>query len=107
MDAASGVIETILGGGTRADDGVDARSVQLSGFFGMAIDADARIYFTDSARIRRLDTDGLVRTLVGTEQQSGYCEDGTAASAARITNPGRMHVQPVASFSSWTSFRAS
>lgn len=94
VDAASGVIDTVLGGGSRIDDGADARSVELSGFFGMAIDADARVYFTDSARIRRLDTDGRVRTLVGTEQQSGYSEDGTSASAARLTNPGRMHVQP-------------
>lgn len=93
VDAASGVIDTVLGGGSRTDDGVDARSVQLSEFFGMAIDANGRIHFTDSARIRRLDTDGRVRTLVGTERLSGYSEDGTPGSAARVTNPGRIHVR--------------
>lgn len=93
VDAASGIIDTVLGGGNEIEDGVEARNVRLAELFGIALDAEGRLYFSDYARIRRLDSDGRVRTMIGTFE-IGFSKDGTPVSTAQLTNPLRMHVQP-------------
>ncbi|MBI2213871.1 MAG: IPT/TIG domain-containing protein [Acidobacteria bacterium] len=95
VDAGTGIIDTVLGGGNEIDDGVGAREVRLPELFGIALDTERRLYFTDYGRIRRVESDGKVRTLLGAApHETGFSEDGTALSEARLTAPLRMHVQP-------------
>jgi streptogramin lyase len=91
IDAATGIIDTIVGGGDRVEDGVTGREVQLQNFFGVGIDAQRRVYFTDPGRLRRLDADGRVRTVAGT-LDSGLSPDGTPLKDVRLGNPARMHI---------------
>lgn len=90
IDAMTRNIDTVVGRGNGLQDGVPAQEVQLDdNLRGIAIDAEGRLYFTDSRRIRRVDHDGRVRTFLGGEQ-SGYSPDGTTAAEIRLMNPGRM-----------------
>lgn len=91
IDAATGIIDTIVGGGDRVEDGVTGPEVQLQNFFGVGIDAQRRVYFTDPGRLRRLDADGRVRTVAGT-LDSGLSPDGTPLKDVRLGNPARMHI---------------
>jgi sugar lactone lactonase YvrE len=92
----SGVISTIAGNGTNAynGDGEPATNADISSPTGLIVDSYGNILFSDSGncRIRRIDTNGIITTLVGNGSNS-YSGDGGLATAACIASPGGLTIQ--------------
>jgi hypothetical protein len=94
VNAATGIIETVLGNGTmtfctEASPRLDAC---LGGPMGVAVDASGNVYVSDSRnlRIRRIDANtGELRTIAGTGFSYTHGGDGGLATAASFaTEPG-------------------
>ncbi len=87
--APNGVITTIAGNGTpgSSGDGGNALNAQLS-ISGLAIDSAGNIYISDSGnqRVRKVSTDGTIRTFAGTGVP-GYAGDGGPAADAQFVFP--------------------
>jgi sugar lactone lactonase YvrE len=89
-----GVITTVVGDGTSGfgGDGGPATAAQLktSGLSGVAIafDAAGNLYIADggNARVRRMDTKGIISTIAG-NGVSGFSGDGGPATAAKLSRP--------------------
>lgn len=82
----AGVISTIAGNGVQeySGDGGPATAAGLDGPGPLAVDAQGRVYVGDgTARVRRIETDGTIDTVVGTGT-SGVSGDGGPATAATI-----------------------
>ncbi|MCM2315749.1 MAG: IPT/TIG domain-containing protein [Thermoanaerobaculia bacterium] len=93
IDATTGVITTILGGGTQTDEGAMATETAIRGpVNGIAISPDGSIYFGDGSRIRRVGTDGRVTTVFG-ELTPGFSEDGVRSG--RLSMVEKMEVDAV------------
>jgi sugar lactone lactonase YvrE len=60
------------------------------------IDAQDRIYIADTGNhvIRRIDSDGTIRTVAGSGGQAGYSGDGGPATSARLNTPSDVAVAP-------------
>lgn len=79
-----GTIFTVIGGGRKwASRDRPSLSVKLYFPHGVAVDANGTLYVADTFnhRIRRLDTDGIVRSIAGTGKQEFVGDDGPAATA--------------------------
>ena len=65
-----------------------ALDTQIAPVGGMAIDSQGRLMFSETSRhqVRRVDTDGYVRTIAGAGQQ-GFYGDGGAATYAYLYYP--------------------
>ena len=91
----SGVISTIAGNGTAgfSGDGGSAADAILSGPSGLAFDTAGNLYFADSNnnRIRKIDLDGRISTVVGTGPTDST-GDGAAGSAATLAGPRGMAI---------------
>jgi uncharacterized repeat protein (TIGR01451 family) len=89
VDAMTGIITTIAGGGTSMADGIPATNANI-GFHGdgeMAADAAGNIYFADDHRIRKISSaTGIITTVAGMIS-SGYSGDGGPATAAKLNSP--------------------
>ncbi len=88
----SGVISTIAGipgSFGFSGDGGPATSAQLGAPTGIAIDAAGNIYFSDLGKhvIRKINTSGVITTIAGTGNTSGYSGDGGLATAAKLYSP--------------------
>ena len=93
---ADGSIHTIIGTGFGAGtglsgysgDGGPATDAQLAHPFGLAIDTNNNIYFSDlsSTRIRKVNGSGIIGTIAG-DGTTGYSGDGGPAFYARFYNP--------------------
>jgi Bacterial regulatory proteins, luxR family/NHL repeat len=85
-----GRIATLAGTGDagHAGDGGPAALAQLTTPQGLAVDSAGRVYIADtlSNRLRRVDTDGTIRTVAGTGD-AGYTGDGKPAIEARLNLP--------------------
>ena len=94
VDPCTGLIETIAGSGTRAfsGDGGPALAAGLTASDAL-VDADGNLIIsdTDNNRIRIVDTEGTINTLVGTGTE-GFTGDGGPASAATLNHPTGMHL---------------
>jgi hypothetical protein len=111
VDAATGNISTIAGVGPCTDpsgvcalgDGGPASAASFSFPAGQAaqpggridIDAAGNLYVADTtnARVRKIDTTGMVSTLAG-NGQVGYTGDGGAATDASLSNISDVAVAP-------------
>ena len=88
VDAATGIITTVAGGGTGSDGG-PATSASLSAPFGVAADLQGNMFITEpsSNRVRRVDAvTGIITTVAGTGVQ-GYGGDGGPATQALLNLP--------------------
>jgi sugar lactone lactonase YvrE len=87
----AGIITTIAGNGTRgfSGDGGPATAAMIAGAWGMAADSGGNLYLADSdnARLRKVDTSGLITTVAGTGQY-GATGDGGLAIAAKVDTYG-------------------
>lgn len=84
IDPVTGLITTILGGGTRTEDGAPATQLQTA-VWGIALAPDG-IYFSDQTRIRKIRSDGTVSTLFG-GPVPGFSPDGASAGPLAGTGP--------------------
>ena len=100
---ASGIITTIAGTGYNTGtgagsgayngDGIAATAAQLNNPAGIAIDASGNIIFADlnNSRIRKINTAGIISTIVGNGSQA-CTGNGGQASAATIINPNSIAI---------------
>lgn len=86
----AGTIATIAGTGDRGygGDGGLAVEAKMSRPQGVALDAAGNLFFSDSDnhRIRRVDSQGIITTVVGTGE-TGNSGDGGLATEAQIIDP--------------------
>ena len=86
IDPTSGVIRTVAGSGGRAygGDNGPASEAYLLWPSDVSVDARGRVAIADTlnARVRRVDEDGIIRTIAGTGDQSDRGDRGPAVSAA-------------------------
>jgi sugar lactone lactonase YvrE len=90
INAITEIITTVAGNGTfgHNGDGGLATAAQLDLPNGVAVDKYGNIYITEAANndIRKVDTNGIISTIVGTGKV-GYSGDGGLAKNAEINYP--------------------
>ncbi len=94
IDAQTGVITTVAGGGSSYGEGGPATLAALDSPSGVAVDASGNLTFTDPwiGRLRRVDgATGVISTIAGNEVQ-GFYGDGGPASGAGLTIPRGVRV---------------
>ncbi|MFZ2629976.1 MAG: carboxypeptidase regulatory-like domain-containing protein, partial [Desulfosalsimonadaceae bacterium] len=90
--STNGYISTVVGTGEQYDpaihdsigDGGPAKDALLVNPTSLAIDAEGNIYLADGSRIRKVNTSGIITTVVGSGV-GGYSGDGGLAVDAQIT----------------------
>ena len=88
IDAITGIITTIAGGGSSSADGVPATMANLGHIRGICIDRFGNIYVVDAGyhRIRKvIAATGIITTIAGIGR-AGYSGDGGPATAAELGN---------------------
>lgn len=89
----SGIISTIAGTGVSAatGDGGPAIAATMQYPNGIAVDLTCNVYFSDwsTQKIRKINTSGIITTVVGTGI-AGFSGDGGAAVAAKINGPNNL-----------------
>ena len=97
MDFATGHIEPIIGDGTRffRGDGGAANEAWVNLPSSTAFDAAGRMYISDqeNQRIRMVDNNDIITTVVGTGEP-GFSGDGGPATAAQIFSPVSQSAPP-------------
>ncbi len=92
---SSGMISTVAGSGTSgfSGDGGAATTASLNYPTGVAVDAAGNLFIADSGnnRIRQVNAAGKISSAAGNGTM-GFAGDGGAASAARLSNPGRVAI---------------
>jgi sugar lactone lactonase YvrE len=99
VDSSSGMISTIAGTGTDgfshgySGDGGPATSAQLYLPRGVAVDSSGNIYIADNGnhRIRKVDSSGVITTIIGTGI-GGYNGDNISATSAQLKFPNGVAV---------------
>ncbi len=85
-----GIINTIAGTGIAGynGDGIPATAAELNLPYGLTVDDTGNVYIADSYnyRIRKIDTFGIISTVVGIGV-SGYSEDGGMADTTKVHHP--------------------
>jgi len=84
----SGIITTVAGNGRQgfSGDGGAATLAQLNYTWGIAIDKSGNLYISDTYnnRIRKVTTDGIIRTIAGNGAQTNSGDGGLAVNASLI-----------------------
>jgi DNA-binding beta-propeller fold protein YncE len=90
---APGAIHTIAGDGFLSGDGATATTSAINLPLGEATDAAGNLFFSDSGnnRIRKVDSEGNIRTVAGTAT-AGFLGDGGPAASAQINNPAAIAI---------------
>lgn len=76
-----------LGGGTTITD-APALETDVGSVTGLAVDSSGRLVYSDETTnlVRRMDSDGVVRTIAG-NGTAGYTGDGSDAASASLRSP--------------------
>jgi uncharacterized protein (TIGR03437 family) len=89
--AANGVISIVAGNGLRryAGDGGLAIGASLNSPAGLAFDSSGNLYIADASNsiVRKVDTNGIITTAVGSAGQFGFSGDGGPAAQALVSYP--------------------
>jgi sugar lactone lactonase YvrE len=92
----NGIITTVVGNGSTAysGDGGPATNASLHPV-GLVLDAAGNLFISDydNARIRKVDTNGIISTIVG-NGTNGYSGDGGAATNASLNGPYGLAFDP-------------
>jgi uncharacterized protein (TIGR03437 family) len=94
---SAGVISTVAGNGdaTYSGDGVQANTTGVVSPHGLTFDNAGNLYISESDRIRKVDTSGIITTIAGKTspvQTFGFSGDGGPATAALLNGPLGMAV---------------
>ena len=88
VDHITGIITTVAGNGIQGYSGDDsaATNAKLNTPWGVAADKWGNIYISDAynSRIRKIDTNGIIRTIAGTGV-GGYSGDNGPATMAQVS----------------------
>jgi hypothetical protein len=87
----NGLLSTVAGGGTSSADGVPATSASVSALASLAVDAQGRTLLSEdgaTGRVRRVEADGTITTIVG----AGTGADGGPAQTALLAFPRDLSV---------------
>ncbi len=83
-------IDTIVGGGFSAADGIPAVDAVLLGPQGVAYDSAGNLYIADGFDVRRVDAvTGIITTVAG-NGTSGFSGDGGQATSAQLGAPSAL-----------------
>jgi uncharacterized protein (TIGR03437 family) len=92
-----GMISTIAGNGTKADGGDGGPATQtplnlVKGALlaGIVVGADGAVYFSDTARVRRIAPDGTISTFVGNGKFTSFGDGGPPEQAS--VNPAGLAI---------------
>jgi sugar lactone lactonase YvrE len=99
VDAGTGIITTVAGGGSPPDglgDGGLATQAKLNKPRGLFVDPDGNIYIADDGhhRIRKVDAGTEIITTVAGNGDGGYLGDGVAATSTRLNHPYGIYLDP-------------
>ncbi|MEI8279331.1 MAG: T9SS type A sorting domain-containing protein, partial [Bacteroidota bacterium] len=87
-----GIITTVAGGGINSPgDNGPATSAQLNGPYGVTVDNNGNIYFSDYNFIRKVSASGILTTIAG-DGTVGYGGDNGPAIAAQLSQPAILYV---------------
>jgi sugar lactone lactonase YvrE len=97
--SVSGTITTIAGTGTQgfSGDNRPAISANLNNPFGVAVDVNGNVYFTDAGnqRIRKVDSkSGLITTLAGGGSSTSIPVEGVSATSVALSLPTGISLDP-------------
>ncbi|MFY9221948.1 MAG: IPT/TIG domain-containing protein [Blastocatellia bacterium] len=84
IDATTGIITTVVGGGTSKDEGILATQVSLGKPLGVLVDKDGNIFLSDTAssRVRVVEAKtNRIRTIAGKGRADIGGDEGAATSA--------------------------
>lgn len=84
---AGGTITTVAGGGGGDVDGKLAINVTLGGVYGVYVDSLSNMYIASGGRIRKVAPSGIISTVAGVPNDSGFSGDGGPATDARFQSP--------------------
>jgi len=89
LNASSGIITTVAGGGESDFEGSAATQARLSHPSGVAVDASGDLYIADTGnhRVRRVDASSEQITTVAGVGEPGLSGDGDLASGAALQGP--------------------
>lgn len=97
IDKQTGIITTIAGNGssTYSGDGGPALNAGIVTPVDLTVDRDGNIYFSDydAHRVRKIDRNGIITTVIGTGSP-GYSGDGGLATQAQINGPRSVIANP-------------
>jgi uncharacterized protein (TIGR03437 family) len=95
VTAGTGNLSTVAGNGTFGftGDGDVGSNAEISDVHGLAVDSTGNLYIADTsnARIRKVDTKGIITTFAGNGTR-GYAGDGKAATAAQLWFPAGLAI---------------
>jgi uncharacterized protein (TIGR03437 family) len=99
VDASSGIISTVAGDGDALyeGDGVQATTTGVVSPAGVTFDSKGNLYISESDRIRKVDSSGVITTIAGATtavQTYGNSGDGGPAKAALLDGPLGLVVDP-------------
>lgn len=100
VDAATGLISTIAGNGSRvfSGDGGAAMSAGLISPHAVAVDASGDLYLTDAQRVRKVSAaTGIIVTVAGSGNPT-FSGDGGAATLAGLSAPSSLAFDNSGSF---------
>jgi len=86
--ATDGRIATVAGNGNSifSGDGGQATAASVPAPVGIAVDSSGSLYIVSDLRLRRVTSDGIIRTIAGTGS-SAFSGDGGPATAASFVQP--------------------
>jgi sugar lactone lactonase YvrE len=91
-EVSNGIITTVAGGGTSADNNVPATSAQLGYLLGVAVDSGGNLFIADTSnnRIRKV-SNGVIATVAG-NRAPFFGGDNGPATSAQLWYPGDVAV---------------
>lgn len=89
IDAKTGIIQTIAGGGISTADGIPATQARLDSPQFIVLDGQENIFFTDTNhhRVCRIDVQTGILTTIAGSGNKGFSGDGAQATQARLAAP--------------------
>jgi sugar lactone lactonase YvrE len=91
----TGIVRTLTGTGIAAfsGDGGPARSANIYGPSGIAVNSSSEVIFSDTGnnRIRKISSSGVISTIAGTGT-AGFGGDGGPATAAMVNQPSGLAI---------------